>query len=107
MKDVSKLLGNNSLDTLVRDYNLDVIILKMLQMYDSENYNNSNQPIEDLVTIEEIVNIGGIDESFVWWLMEGYELYYKIDDNRYYFNFGEVVDKHNWYQWCEKYGESL
>lgn len=105
MKDVSNLLRNNSLDTLVRDYNLDVITYKMLEMYGSEDYKNSNQPIEDLVTIEEIVKFGGIDESFVKWLMEINEVYYIVDGDECHYNFGEIVDKHNWFQWCEKYGE--
>jgi hypothetical protein len=105
MKDVSNLLRNNSIDTLVRDYNIDVITYKMLVMYGSDEWKNSNQPIEDLVTMDEIINIGGIDESFVKWLMEINEVYYIVDGDESYFNFGEVVDKHNWYQWCEKYGE--
>ena len=93
--------------TLVTEKNLDVVTLMMMKMYGSDEYKNSNQPIEDLVTIEEIVNIGGIEESFVWWLMEEDEVYYILDGDVCYFNFGEVVDKHNWYQWVKENSESF
>lgn len=101
MKDVSKLFENNTLDTLVRDYDLDVITLKMLQMYESDEWKNSNQSIEDLVTMEEVKRFGGVDKSFVLWLMEINKVYYVFDGDEYYFNLGEVIDKHNWYQWCK------
>ena len=101
MEDVSKLFENNTLDTLVRDYNLDVITFKMIQMYETESYKNSNQSIENLVTMEEIVNVGGINESFVEWLMKIGKVYHIFDGEKCYYNFGEVMDKHSWYKWCE------
>lgn len=98
------------LNSLVENYNLDIYLFLKMKYYRSEEYKNSDFPLETLVDEDFIEEEIGIDKRFLWKLMnvenQYCDVYYKSDEAHYpLFNVNEITTQFDFFDWISNIDE--